>query len=71
MKLSAYAKQIGVTYHTAYKMFKRGELDAYQLPSGIIIVRQSDESEPTKGQIVLYATVKKSSGSDESDLARR
>ena len=68
MKLSVYAKQIGVTYHAAYKMFKRGELDAYQLPSGTIIVRQS-EPESTMGQITLYARV--SSHGQKEDLERQ
>lgn len=38
MKLSQYAQKIGVTYKTAYRMFKRGELDAYQL--GLMLVRE-------------------------------
>ena len=39
MKLSKYAKLIGVTYITAHNMFKRGQIEgAYQLPSGTIIV---------------------------------
>jgi putative resolvase len=35
MKLSQYAQKIGVTYKTAYRMFKRDELDAYQLPTAL------------------------------------
>lgn len=39
MKLSDYSKKIGVTYRTAWNMFKRGDIEgAYQLPSGTIIV---------------------------------
>jgi len=34
MKLSAYARQIGVTYKTAYRWWKAGKLDAYQLDTG-------------------------------------
>jgi predicted site-specific integrase-resolvase len=40
MKLSEYAKQVGVTYKTAYQWWKAGQLDAYQLPTGTIIVRE-------------------------------
>jgi len=40
MKLSAYANQVGVTDHTAYQWWKAGQLDAYQLPTGAIIVRE-------------------------------
>ncbi len=48
MKLSDYAKQIGVSYQTAWRMYKRGELDAYQLPTGTIVVNTetSGSSEP-------------------------
>ena len=39
MKLSEYARQIGVKRHTAYRWFKRGEIpNAIQLPSGTIYV---------------------------------
>ena len=32
MKLSQYAKKMGVTYQTAHKWFKNGQIDgAYQL----------------------------------------
>ncbi len=40
MKLSDYAKQVGVTYKTAWQWWKAGQLDAYQLPTGTIIVRE-------------------------------
>jgi putative resolvase len=38
MKLSAYAKQLGISYQTAWRMWQRGELNAHQLPSGTVIV---------------------------------
>ena len=38
MKLSAYAKQVGIGYNAAWRMRKRGELQAYQVPSGTVIV---------------------------------
>jgi predicted site-specific integrase-resolvase len=38
MKLSDSAKQVSVTYKTAYSWWKAGQLDAYQLPMGAIIV---------------------------------
>jgi predicted site-specific integrase-resolvase len=68
MKLSEYARQIGVTYKTAYRMYKRGELDAYQLPSGTIVVNEPDR--PTGGnQIALYARV--SSHDQKADAGRQ
>lgn len=38
MKLSAYASRVGLTYQAVWRMWKRGELDARQLPSGTVIV---------------------------------
>ena len=39
MKLSTYAKKIGVCYRTAWNWFSEGKINgAYQLPSGTVIV---------------------------------
>lgn len=40
MKLSTWAKQQGIHYHTAWTWFKQGKLpvSAKQLPSGSIII---------------------------------
>lgn len=39
MKLSVYAKKMGVCYKTAWNWFKAGNIKgAYQLPTGTIIV---------------------------------
>lgn len=39
MRLSEYARRLGVSYQTARRLFKRGEiLGAYQLPTGTIVV---------------------------------
>ena len=40
MKLSQYAKTVGVSYKTAYRWWKAGKLDAYQLPSGTVVVQE-------------------------------
>jgi putative resolvase len=67
MKLSEYAKSIGVSYKTAWRMWKRGELEATQLPSGTIIVQKSKTSpEITSKRVAIYARV--SSGENKSDL---
>jgi putative resolvase len=66
MKLSEYAKQVGVTYKTAYQWWKAGQLDAYQLPTGTIIVR---EPRPTALGVALYARV--SSIDQKDDLMRQ
>jgi putative resolvase len=65
MKLSTYAKQVGVTYKTAWQWWKAGQLDAYQLPTGTIIVREPVA--PVQG-VALYARV---SSADQKDDATR
>jgi putative resolvase len=66
MKLSDYAKQVGVTYKTAWQWWKAGRLDAYQLPTGTVIVR-----EPQTGAsgVALYARV--SSAEQKEDAVRQ
>jgi len=34
MKLSSYAKRIGISYNSAWSMWKRGQIPGYQLPTG-------------------------------------
>ena len=67
MKLSAYAKQVGVTYKTAWQWWKAGQLDAYQLPTGTIIVREAKPSAATG--VALYARV--SSTDQQGDVTRQ
>lgn len=62
MKLSEYAKQVGVTYKTAYQWWKAGQLDAYQLPTGTIIVR---EPKPAATGAALYTRVSSAEQKDE------
>jgi len=58
MKLSAYAKQLGISYHTAWRMWQRGELAAEQLPSGTIIVHAPTPAASTRPQkVAVYARV--------------
>ena len=65
MKLSDFAKQVGVTYKTAWQWWKAGQLDAYQLPTGTIIVR---EPQVAASGVALYARV---SSVDQKDDAVR
>lgn len=66
MKLSAYARQVGVTYKTAWQWWKAGQLDAYQLPTGTIIVR---EPQVSASGVALYARV--SSAAQRDDAVRQ
>lgn len=69
MKLSQYAKRAGVTYKTAWRWWKLGQLDAYQTPTGTVIVREATLLAPTTGRVALYARV--SSADQKSDLDRQ
>ncbi len=40
MKLSSYAKKLGIHYNTAYRLFKRGQIAGYQLPTGTVIIEE-------------------------------
>jgi putative resolvase len=62
MKLSDYAEKLGVSYKTAWRMWKRGELDAYQLPSGTVVVKQNS----SVSGVAIYARV--SSSENKSNL---
>ena len=66
MKLSTYAKKLGISYKTAWRWYTDGKLDAYVADSGTIIVRETIET--PKG-IALYARV--SSADQKSDLERQ
>ncbi len=68
MRLSQYAKKMGVSYRTAFRWWKAGKLDAYQLDTGTIIVREPLASEPPTN-VALYARV--SSADQKEDLERQ
>jgi predicted site-specific integrase-resolvase len=58
MKLSAYAKHLGISYQTAWRMWQRGELPAHQLPSGTVIVEVPPPSPIARPQkVAVYARV--------------
>ena len=58
MKLSAYAKQQGISYQTAWRMWQRGELPAHQLPSGTVIVDVPTTPQTVRPQkVAVYARV--------------
>jgi putative resolvase len=64
MKLSSYAKELGIHYNTAYRMFRRGQIAGYQLPTGTVIIEEPVEhvrARPAKQHIVaVYARVSSS-----------
>lgn len=38
MKLSDYAKKVGISYRTAWRWYKSGVITGYQQPTGTIII---------------------------------
>ncbi|MFQ5980362.1 MAG: IS607 family transposase [Candidatus Heimdallarchaeota archaeon] len=69
MKLSEYAKSKGLTYKTAWRLYKKGEIPhlTEQLPTGTIIVYPNQSKE--QGKNAIYASV--SSHDQKPDLERQ
>ena len=63
MKLSVYAKKLGIGYQTAHRLYKTGKIaGAYQLPTGTVIVPDTAIPEksggnPERVETVVYARV--------------
>ena len=66
MKLSAYAKQQGVSYHTAWRWFKKGLLHAEQMGTGTVIVKTTPSVSPSNEKTAVYARV--SAAENKSNL---
>lgn len=68
MKLSTYAKKLGISYRTAWDMFRRSEIQGYRLPTGTIIITENEDVPPPQLQnkVVVYARV--SSSENKSNL---
>lgn len=60
MKLSEYAKEMGVSYQTAHNWFKKGKIDgAYQVDTGTIII-PNKKGEIHRTKTIVYARVSSS-----------
>jgi putative resolvase len=60
MKLSAYARRVGVNYKTAWRWGRAGKRDAYQAASGTAIVRELAETatpSPANHHVAISARV--------------
>ena len=68
MRLSQYAKKMGVSYKTAFRWWKAGKLDAYQLDTGTVIVREPAQPQEEMS-VALYARA--SSADQNEDLERQ
>jgi predicted site-specific integrase-resolvase len=58
MKLSEYARGVGVNYKTAWRWWRAGKLDAYQAASGTVMVREPNhDAAPGNRRVAVYARV--------------
>jgi predicted site-specific integrase-resolvase len=58
MKLSEYARRVGVNYKTAWRWWRAGKLDAYQAASGTVIVREpTHDAAAVNRRVAVYARV--------------
>ena len=54
MKLSDYARKVGVTYKTAYRWYQAGRIDGYQIDTGTMII---EDQRPVEEKVAVYARV--------------
>jgi putative resolvase len=72
MRLKIYAQKVGVSYITAYRYFKSGLIKGTQLPTGTILIddseatdtKQTGQTNQNKNRVVLYARVSSAENKD-------
>jgi predicted site-specific integrase-resolvase len=66
MKLSDYARKIGISYRTAWRWYKSGRLKGYQVDTGTIIITEPlpDVIAPTLKKVAIYTRVSASENKD-------
>lgn len=71
MKLTQWAKKVGVCYKTAWRWFKEGKLPvaARQISTGTIIIEDEDKSQKEIKEVAIYTRV--SSADQKGDLDRQ
>ncbi len=67
IRLSQYAKEIGVCYKTAYNYYLKGQIKTEQLESGTILVLLDDEKKINDTKVVLYSRVSSNENKDNLD----
>ncbi len=68
MKLSEYAKKVGVSYVTAWRWYKAGGIAGYQIDTGTIIITEGQENDKVQ-KVAIYARV--SSTENRADLDKQ
>jgi len=72
MKLSAYARKIGVSYRTAFRWFHAGKLPGYQMDTGTIIITDAPPETAvtvTEQKVAIYTRV--SAAENKDNLERQ
>ena len=69
MRVSSYAKRIGVSYHTAWRMWKSGQRPGYPLPTVTVIIYPPELRTPSLAPIAISARV--SSRENMNNLERQ
>lgn len=69
MKLSEYAKHQGISYRTAFRWWKAGQIPGYQAPTGTIIVQEPKAPTAQAQRVAIYARV--SSHEHQANLDRQ
>jgi predicted site-specific integrase-resolvase len=68
MKLSQWAKRLGISYRTAWRMYQKGQIpNAIKLPTGSIIVLEDSDGEGTgidNNTVAIYCRVSDNASKD-------
>jgi putative resolvase len=59
MKLSQYAKKVGISYRTAWRWYKSGKIKGYQMPTKTIVITEDEQKSPIE-KVVVYTRVSSS-----------
>lgn len=69
MKLSQWAKKVGISYRRAWQLFKEGKIpNAYRLPTGTIIIEECKTIQSQQEKVVaIYCRVSSAENKDNLD----
>jgi len=67
MKLSEYARKVGVSYRTAWRWFKSGQLQGYQVETGTIIITEPLPQAMAPAPILKVAVYARVSATENRD----
>jgi putative resolvase len=67
MKLSVYARQVGVSYHTAFRWFTSGKIQGRQMDTGTILIMEPIGEPQTPDHPVKVAIYTRVSAAENKD----